>query len=139
MNYLESKVKELFEQVLRGEKRVPKLDIEKKYLEISDRFATIYSMKFSDDLSITWGGWLKAKVEDKVVCLFKEEYEEYMKPRTEIEIDETTGELEIFTKERPKPSEENVELNRLFREVWEYSKNVENDRWLIDKIFGELE
>ena len=26
MNYLESKVKELFEQVLRGEKRVPKLE-----------------------------------------------------------------------------------------------------------------
>lgn len=138
MNYLETRVKELFEQVLRGEKRIPKLDREDKYLKITDKSVTIYSMKFSEDLSIMWGGWLRVKVKGEIICLFKEEYEEYMKPRTEVEINETTGEIEIFTKERPKPSEEVVELDRLFREVWRYSKNIANDKWLIDKVFGEI-
>lgn len=138
MNYLETRVKELFEQVLRGEKRVPKLDTEDKYLEMTDKFVTIYCMKFSESLSITWGGWLRVKMQGEIICLFKEEYKEYAKPRTEVEIDETTGEIEIITKERPKPSEEVVELNKLFKEVWEYSKDIANDKWLIDEVFGKI-
>lgn len=123
MNYLESKVKELFEQVLRGEKRVPKLDTEEKYLKMTDKSVIIYSMKFSEDLSIMWGGWLRVKMQDKIICLFKEEYEECIKPGTEVKIDETTGE---------------VELGRLFREVWKYAKDIANDKWLINKVFGEI-
>lgn len=139
MNYLEIKVKELFEQVLRGEKRVPKLDREDKHLKITDKFVTIYSMKFSEDLSIMWGGWLRVKVKGEIICLFKEEYEECIKPRTEVEIDESTGEIEILTKESQKPSEEVVELSRLFREVWKYAKDIANNKWLIDEVFGEIE
>lgn len=138
MNYLEIKVKELFEQVLRGEKRVPELNREDKHLKITDKSVTIYSMKFSEDLSIMWGGWLRVKMQDKIICLFKEECEECIKPGTEVKIDETTGEVEILTKERQKPSEEVVELDRLFREVWKYAKDIANDKWLIDKVFGEI-
>ena len=43
-----------------------------------------------------------------------------------------------LTKERQKPSEEVVELDRLFREVWKYAKDIANDKWLIDKVFGEI-
>lgn len=138
MNYLEIKVRELLEQVLRGEKRIPKLDTEEKYLKMTDKSVTIYSMKFSEDLSIMWGGWLRVKMQDKIICLFKEEYEECIKPGTEVKIDETTGEVEILTKERPKLSEEVIELDILFKEVWEYSSKIENDKWLIDKVFGEI-
>lgn len=127
MNYLESKVKELFEQVLRGEKRVPKLVA----VKVKDKEG--YHMNFSDNLSIVKGNWLRVMIQDEVVLLFEDEYKEYMKPRKE----EING--IIFTRERPKISEERLELELLFQEVWEYSSKISNDKWLIDRIFGELE
>lgn len=52
MNYLESKVKELFEQVLRGEKRVPKLETRN---ELNwDSVVTYHSMLFGDRLTVEY-------------------------------------------------------------------------------------
>lgn len=127
MNYLESKVKELFEQVLRGEKRVPKL----MTVKVKDKEGC--HMNFSDKLSIVKGNWLRVIIQDEAVLLFEDEYKEYMKPRKE----EKNG--IIFTRERPKISEDRLELELLFKEVWEYSSKIVNDKWLIDRIFGELE
>lgn len=128
MNYLESKVKELFEQVLRGEKRVPKLVT----VKVKDKEG--YHMNFSDNLSIVKGNWLRVIIQDEGVFLFEDEYEEYMKPRKEEKVNGI-----IFTRERPKISEDRLELELLFQEVWEYSSKISNDKWLIDRIFGELE
>lgn len=128
MNYLESKVKELFEQVLRGEKRVPKLVT----VKVKDKEG--YHMNFSDNLSIVKGNWLRVIIQDEGVFLFEDEYEEYMEPRKEEKVNGI-----IFTRERPKISEDRLELELLFKEVWEYSSKISNDKWLIDRIFGELE
>jgi hypothetical protein len=130
MNYLESKVKELFEQVLRGEKRVPKLVT----VKVKDKEG--YHMNFSDNLSIVKGNWLRVIIQDEGVFLFEDEYKEYMKPRKEEKVNE---DIIIFTRERPKISEDRLELELLFQEVWEYSSKISNDKWLIDRIFGELE
>lgn len=130
MNYLESKVKELFEQVLRGEKRVPKLET----VKVKDIEG--YHMSFSDNLSIVKGNWLRVIIQDEGVFLFEDEYKEYMKHRKEEKVNE---DIIIFTRERPKISEDRLELELLFQEVWEYSSKISNDKWLIDRIFGELE
>lgn len=133
MNYLESKIKELFEQVLRGEKRVPKLEA----VKVKDKEG--YLMRFSDNLSIVKGNWLRVIMQDEGVFLFEDEYEEYKKPRKEEKVNEETSNVIIFTRARPKISEERLELELLFKEVWEYSSKIVNDKWLIDRIFGELE
>lgn len=130
MNYLESKVKELFEQVLRGEKRVPKL----MTVKVKDKEGC--HMNFSDKLSIVKGNWLRVIIQDEAVLLFEDEYKEYMKPRKEEKVNE---DIIIFTRARPKISEDRLELELLFKEVWEYSSKISNDKWLIDRIFGELE
>lgn len=126
MNYLENKVKELFEQVLRGDKRAPKLET----VKIKDKVG--YHMRFGDSLSIVKGNWLRVMIQDGVVLLFEDEYEEHMKPRKEEKVNV------IFTRARPKISEDRLELELLFKEVWEYSSKISNDKWLIDRIFGEL-
>ena len=96
-------------------------------------------MRFSDNLSIVKGNWLRVIMQDEGVFLFEDEYKEYMKPRKEEKVNEETGNVIIFTRERPKMSEDRLELELLFKEVWEYSSKIVNDKWLIDRIFGELE
>lgn len=106
MNYLEIKVKELFEQVLRGEKRVPRISKNEKWYS---KFGGTYrcdSLVFSESLIIQF-------INNSIHIL--------------IEINERF----II--------ENNKELVRLFREVFEYSEDIKNDKWLIDKVFGELE
>lgn len=130
MNYLEIKVKELFEQVLRGEKRVPKLRTESTFE--SKRCETFKTdvLTFSENLLIKYYhkyNWLEVKIEDKVTVLFSKDFNELK--------ESIINNIEI----KRKPSEDRLELNRLFKEVWEYSKDVANDKWLIDKVFGELE
>lgn len=129
MNYLEIKVKELFEQVLRGEKRVPELRTEQTFE--SKRCETFKTdvLTFSENLLIKYYhkyNWLEVKIEDKVTVLFSKDFNELK--------ESIINNIEI----KRKPSEDRLELNRLFKEVWEYSKDIANDKWLIDKVFGEI-
>lgn len=109
MNYLEIKVKELFEQVLRGEKRVPRISKNEKWY---NKFGGTYrcdSLVFSEILIIQF-------INNSIHIL--------------IEINELENERVAI--------ENNKELVRLFREVFKYSEDIKNDKWLIDKVFGEI-
>lgn len=138
MNYLEIKVKELFEQVLRGEKRVPKLETHTN-LSWSGKPITTCSMEFSGRLTIKYDVGLAVNILDKnmlskTIRLFDEPCRENVL----LDIDKMSEHLKI--KENTKLKEEKIELERLFKKVWEYSKNIKNDNeLLVDEVFGELE
>ena len=132
MNYLESKVKELFEQVLRGEKRVPKLETRN---ELNwDSGVTYHSMLFGDRLTVEYYNETELLVNmrdeegrTEVVYLFEDEGGD------EFIVDNTTYKTKL--------RDEKIELERLFKGVWNYTKRVEEGNKLmwVDKIFGELE
>ena len=132
MNYLESKVKELFEQVLRGEKRVPKLETRN---ELNwDSVVTYHSMLFGDRLTVEYYNETELLVNmrdeegrTEVVYLFEDEGGD------EFIVDNTTYKTKL--------RDEKIELERLFKGVWNYTKRVEEGNKLmwVGKIFGELE
>ena len=133
MNYLESKVKELFEQVLRGEKRVPKLGTRNELNY--DSVITHHSMIFGDRLTVKYCNEtrLLARMRDEegrteVVYLFEDE------DRDEFIVGKDTA-------YKTKLRDEKIELERLFKGVWNYTKRVEEGDKLmwVDRIFGELE
>lgn len=133
MNYLESKVKELFEQVLRGEKRVPKLETSN---ELNwDGIVTYHSMLFGDRLTVKYCNKTNLLVSmrdeegrTEVVYLFEDE------DRDEFIVGKDTT-------YKTKLRDEKIELERLFKGVWNYTKRVEEGNKLmwVDRIFGELE
>ena len=133
MNYLESKVKELFEQVLRGEKRVPKLETRN---ELNwDSGVTYHSMLFGDRLTVEYYN------ETELLVNMRDE-----EGRTEVVYlfeDESGGEFIVDkdTTYKTKLRDEKIELERLFKGVWNYTKRVEEGNKLmrVDRIFGELE
>ena len=133
MNYLESKVKELFEQVLRGEKRVPKLWTRN---ELNwDSVATYHSMLFGDRLTVEYYN------ETELLVNMRDE-----EGRTEVVYlfeDESGGEFIVDkdTTYKTKLRDEKIELEGLFKGVWNYTKRVEEGNKLmrVDRIFGELE
>ena len=109
MSYLERKVKELLEQVLRGEKRVPKVSKNEEWYSKNGETYRCDSLLFSEDLVIQF-------INNSIHILIR------------------TNEL----KREKVDIGNNEELARLFKDVVEYSKDIKNDKWLIDKIFGEL-
>ena len=133
MNYLESKVKELFEQVLRGEKRVPKLETRN---ELNwDSVVTYHSMLFGDRLTVEYYN------ETELLVNMRDE-----EGRTEVVylFEDEGGDEFIVDKDttyKTKLRDEKIELERLFKGVWNYTKRVEEGNKLmwVDKIFGELE
>lgn len=133
MNYLESKVKELFEQVLRGEKRVPKLWTRN---ELNwDSVVTYHSMLFGDRLTVEYYN------ETELLVNMRDE-----EGRTEVVYlfeDESGGEFIVDkdTTYKTKLRDEKIELEGLFKGVWNYTKRVEEGNKLmrVDRIFGELE
>lgn len=132
MNYLESKVKELFEQVLRGEKRVPKLETRN---ELNwDSVVTYHSMLFGDRLTVEYYS------ETELLVNMRDE-----EGRTEVvylfEDESGDGFIVDNTTYKTKLRDEKIELERLFKGVWNYTKRVEEGNKLmwVDKIFGELE
>ena len=134
MNYLESKVKELFEQVLRGEKRVPKLWTRNELINW-DSVVTYRSMLFGDRLTVEYYN------ETELLVNMRDE-----EGRTEVVYlfeDESGGEFIVDkdTTYKTKLRDEKIELERLFKGVWNYTKRVEEDNKLmwVDRIFGELE
>lgn len=134
MNYLESKVKELFEQVLRGEKRVPKLERVNKLNWGS--IVTCHSMLFGDRLTIEY-------YNETRLLLVRMRDEE---GRTEVVylFEDDGGDEFIVGKDttyKTKLRDEKIELERLFKGVWNYTKRVEEGNKLmwVDRIFGELE
>ena len=134
MNYLESKVKELFEQVLRGEKRVPKLWTRNELINW-DSVVTYRSMLFGDRLTVEYYN------ETELLVNMRDE-----EGRTEVVYlfeDESGGEFIVDkdTTYKTKLRDEKIELERLFKGVWNYTKRVEEGNKLmwVDRIFGELE
>ena len=133
MNYLESKVKELFEQVLRGERRVPKLETRN---ELNwDSVVTYHSMLFGDRLTVEYYS------ETELLVNMRDE-----EGRTEVVylFEDEGGDEFIVDKDttyKTKLRDEKIELERLFKGVWNYTKRVEEGNKLmwVDKIFGELE
>ena len=133
MNYLESKVKELFEQVLRGERRVPKLETRN---ELNwDSGVTYHSMLFGDRLIVEYYN------ETELLVNMRDE-----EGRTEVVylFEDEGGDEFIVDKDttyKTKLRDEKIELERLFKGVWNYTKRVEEGNKLmwVDKIFGELE
>lgn len=133
MNYLESKVKELFEQVLRGEKRVPKLETRN---ELNwDSVVTYHSMLFGDRLTVEYYN------ETELLVNMRDE-----EGRTEVVylFEDEGGDEFIVDKDttyKTKLRDEKIELERLFKGVWNYTKRVEEGNKLmwVGKIFGELE
>lgn len=126
MNYLESKVKELFEQVLRGEKRVPKLETRN---ELNwDSVVTYRSMLFGDRLAVEYCN------ETKLLVSMRDEED-----RTEVAYLFEDGGGDEFIVD--KDTTYKIELERLFKGVWNYTKRVEEGNKLmwVDRIFGELE
>lgn len=109
MNYLEIKVKELFEQVLRGERRVPEISKNEKWYSKNGGMYRCDSLLFGEDLVIQF-------INNSIHILIKKN------DKSERVVVKSNG-----------------ELDRLFKEVWGYAEDIANDKWLIDKIFGELE
>lgn len=136
MNYLESKVKELFEQVLRGEKRVPKLETRN---ELNwDSVVTYHSMLFGDRLTVEYVEYYN---ETRLLVSMRDE-----EGRTEVVYlfeDEDRDEFIVGkdTTYKTKLRDEKIEIERLFKGVWNYTKRVEEGNKLmwVDRIFGELE
>lgn len=127
MNYLENKVKELFEQVLRGEKKAPKFSI--------GNLTNAHYLEFNKDLIVVKRNkWLEVVLEGKVNPLFEDDRDKYKCFVNMIYLglfDENADE--------PTPSNEMLLVSRLFDEVVEYTNKPQRDKYLIDKIFGELE
>lgn len=122
MNYLEIKVRELLEQVLRGEKRIPKLET-KTDLSWEGNVVPSHSMVFGDNLTIKYCNNTKF-----LVSIINE--------------DGRTWTIYLFEgddmEDKKSTLERKIELEILFKGVWSYSERVENKLMWIDKVFGEI-
>lgn len=125
MNYLENKVKELFEQVLRGEKKAPQLSI--------GNVTKAHYLKFSKDLLvIKKEGWLSITLKGSDIPLFEEDLNKWESYERKVSLG-----VDAYSS-KPTPSENMLLVSKLFDEVVEYTKKPQADKYLIDKIFGDL-
>lgn len=139
MNYIEIRVKKLLEQVLKGEKNIPRVLIEESPI------GNEYKLKFSKNLYLIYTestDVLSVEIDKNRIKLFEEERKILWKMFCENCECIINNKQEIHSKESLKPTKDMLELEYLFKKVFEYSEKIDNHKDIrerIDEVFGELE
>lgn len=139
MNYIEIRVKKLLEQVLKGEKNIPRVLIEESPI------GNEYKLKFSKNLYLIYTestDVLSVEIDKNRIKLFKEERKILWKMFCENFECIINNKQEIHSEESFKPTKDMLELEYLFKKVFEYSEKIDNHKDIrerIDEVFGEIE
>lgn len=139
MNYIEIRVKKLLEQVLKGEKNIPRVLIEESPI------GNEYKLKFSKNLYLIYTestDVLSVEIDKNRIKLFKEERKILWKMFCENLECIINNKQEIHSEKSFKPTKDMLELEYLFKKVFEYSEKIDNHKDIrerIDEVFGELE